>query len=132
LVLAIAVALPVICAPARPPTAGRSVYKTYCAACHGADGRGNHRLADRLGARPSDLTLLARRNGGNFPKNQVQRIIDGRQPVEGHGGSGMPIWGDAFRDASDNDAAAPAREKIAAVVSYLESIQARAEHDGNP
>jgi mono/diheme cytochrome c family protein len=126
----IAITIPVVSAPAHRDSTGSAVFKTYCAACHGADARGDGRLAEGLGVRPADLTLLARRNGEKFPKSRVERIVDGRQPVEGHGGPGMPIWGDAFRDISDNYAEASAKERIAAVVAYLESIQVRSKGDG--
>jgi len=115
----------------RVEPSGSAVYETYCAACHGADARGDGRMADALGVRPADLTLLARRNGGKFPKSRVQRIVDGRRPVEGHGGPGMPIWNDAFKDASDAYGEARVKERITAVVDYLRSIQVRAKPDAD-
>ena len=52
--------------------------------------------------RPPDLTLFAARNGGTFPAALVGKIIDGRQPLPGHGGPDMPVWGDAFRRVNEN------------------------------
>ena len=40
----------------------------------------------------------------SLPIDLVFRTIDGRQPVRGHGGPDMPVWGDAFsksREAGD-------------------------------
>jgi hypothetical protein len=55
------------------------------------------------------------------------RIIDGRQPVRGHGSIEMPVWGDVFRTGNTpNDAAI--RDRIVALVRYLEGIQARNTH----
>ncbi len=59
-----------------------------------------------------------------FPRDLVHRIIDGRQTVKGHGGPGMPVWGDVFtRAGAPNEAAITAR--IEALVRYLEGLQAR-------
>jgi mono/diheme cytochrome c family protein len=112
-----------------PPAqvSGPYVYKTYCAACHGAAGRGDGPLADQLRYRPADLTALAKRNGGEFPTDLVVRIVDGRKPVKGHGGPDMPVWGDAFRNVDTSFDEAAAQEKIRAVVDHLKSIQATAK-----
>jgi len=102
---------------------GSETYRTYCAVCHGTKGKGDGKLADILRVRPPDLTLLAKRNGGRYPDDKVHRMIDGRNPVKGHGGADMPVWGDAFRNASDSYSDAKVKEKIDALVEYLKSIQ---------
>jgi mono/diheme cytochrome c family protein len=101
---------------------GHATFDTYCATCHGVSARGDGALASSLSRRPADLTLIAKRNGGTFPTEQVARIIDGRKPVKGHGGGEMPAWGDAFTKTSD---ATTVDEKIRTLVRYLESIQVR-------
>jgi mono/diheme cytochrome c family protein len=101
---------------------GGAIFETYCAACHGRSARGDGPLADSLKTRPADLTLIAKRNGGTFPSDQVARIIDGRNPVKSHGGGDMPIWGDAFAKSTDP---MPVAEKIRRLVMYLQSIQAK-------
>ena len=112
-----------------PPAAvsGSYVFRTYCASCHGVEGRGDGPLADQLRYRPADLTALAKRNGGEFPTELVVRIVDGRKPVKGHGGPDMPVWGDAFRNVDSSFDEAAAQEKIRAVVDHLKSIQAGAK-----
>lgn len=105
---------------------GSYIFRTYCASCHGAEGRGDGPLAADLRYRPSDLTLIARRNGGEFPTEKVVRIVDGRKPVKGHGGADMPVWGDAFRNVETGYDEAAAQERIRAVVDHLRSIQAPA------
>jgi len=101
--------------------AGSQLFRTYCASCHGATGRGNGPLADQLRRRPPDLTQFTRRNGGTFPSERVYRIIDGRD-VASHGDREMPVWGDIFKmDASRPDAKA----QIDAIVRYLAGIQER-------
>ncbi len=110
--------------PGVPQVSGSYVYRAYCASCHGPDGRGDGPLAEDLRYRPSNLTLIAKRNGGEFPTELVVRIVDGRKSVKGHGGPDMPIWGDAFRNVETGFDEAAAREKIRAVVDHLKTIQA--------
>ena len=103
---------------------GSASFRTYCAVCHGAAAKGDGPLADALRVRPPDLTLIAKRNDGRYPADTVRRIIDGRNPVKGHGGPEMPVWGDAFRSPSDAYSEAKVQEKIVGLVEYLKSIQA--------
>jgi len=105
--------------------AGSSIYKTYCAVCHGNGAKGDGQLADSLRMKPADLTVLAKKNSGTFPKDQVMRIVDGRKPVKGHGGSDMPIWGDAFKQSREGYDEAAVKERIEAVVNYLDTLQER-------
>lgn len=107
---------------------GAYLFKSYCAACHGASARGDGPLADAMRRRPANLTEIAKRNGGTFPADVVFRTIDGRQPVRGHGGPEMPTWGDAFKRSAaggDDDAV---KVRIESLVKYLESIQLRQAH----
>jgi mono/diheme cytochrome c family protein len=120
----VAQAVPV---PATPQTSehGASLYATYCATCHGRSARGDGPLADSMRRRPPDLTDILERNKGVFPKELIFRIIDGRQPVRGHGGPDMPVWGDAFRRSTGIDSERAVRDRIQAIVDYLETIQLR-------
>jgi mono/diheme cytochrome c family protein len=106
---------------------GAYAFRTYCASCHGVDGKGEGPLTDSLRFQPPDLTLIAKRNGGEFPTEKVTRIVDGRNPLKGHGGPDMPIWGDAFRNADTGYDDAAARARIRTVVEHLRSIQAQAK-----
>ena len=107
-------------APSLPD--GRALFETYCAVCHGKSGRGDGPLAERMKTPPPDLTLFAARNGDKFPSALVQRIIDGRQPLPGHGGPEMPVWGDAFA-RTNGSSGTTATDRINAVVNYLETLQ---------
>jgi len=120
--------------PVAPPVdpgvygvSGAYAYRTYCASCHGADGKGEGPLAESLRFHPPDLRLIARRNGGEYPAEKVHRIVDGRKPLPGHGGPDMPIWGDAFRNVDTGYDDAKVKEKIRAVVDYLHTLQVRAK-----
>ena len=111
--------------PALSGVAGSYSFRTYCASCHGLDGRGEGPLAENLRFRPPDLTLIARRNGGEYPAEKVHRIVDGRKPLAGHGGPDMPIWGDAFRNPDTGYDDAKVKEKIRSVVDFVRTLQAR-------
>jgi hypothetical protein len=78
-----------------------------------------------LKKRPADLTVFARNNGGAFPAELVGKIIDGRQPVKGHGGKDMPVWGDAFKEASGGADEAAIKARIDALVRHVETLQAK-------
>lgn len=106
-------------------TSGSSIYKTYCASCHGPEARGDGPIAKHLRTVPPDLTRLAMRNRGDFEAAKVQRIIDGRDPVKGHGGSDMPVWGDAFKQSREGYSEEKVKARIGALVGFLESIQER-------
>jgi hypothetical protein len=87
------------------------------------EGKGDGPLAESLRFRPPDLTLLASRNGGTFPTTKVTRIVDGRDPVGGHGGPDMPVWGDAFKNAEGGFDDDEVNRKIQAVVAHMERLQ---------
>jgi len=104
--------------------AGSGLFSTYCAVCHGANAKGTGPLADSLKRRPADLTMIASRNGGTYDRELVKRIIDGKNPVKGHGGGDMPVWGDAFERSAD---AGPqqVQARIDALADYIGSLQAK-------
>jgi mono/diheme cytochrome c family protein len=103
--------------------AGSYTYRTYCASCHGAKGKGDGPLAESLRFRPPDLTQLAKRNDGKYPAEMVHRIIDGRKPIGGHGGPDMPVWGDAFKNADTGYDDEAVGRKIQSLVTFLKTIQ---------
>jgi hypothetical protein len=71
---------------------------------------------------------MSLRNGGIFPRQRAIEVIDGRAQVSVHGERDMPVWGDWFKFEADSDGAGTktekvVRERITALVDYLESIQ---------
>jgi mono/diheme cytochrome c family protein len=102
---------------------GKTEFMLYCASCHGASARGDGPLADSMRRRPPDLTLFARNNKNVFPADTVARIIDGREPIKGHGGPDMPVWGDAFSRSRDSSDPESVKLRIQALVEFLKSIQ---------
>jgi len=106
-------------------TTGDALFKTYCGSCHGKSAKGDGPLADSLRFRPPDLTLIAKRNGGKFDRDKVYRIIDGREGVKGHGGTDMPVWGDAFKRSGEGYSEKAVKARIEAIVDFLKSIQVK-------
>jgi mono/diheme cytochrome c family protein len=102
---------------------GRDLYQFYCATCHGKDGKGSGPVVPALRQRPPDLTTMASRNGGTFPRERALSFITGdpRELPAAHGSSEMPVWGPIFKALDPNDKAN--RIRIENVVDYLASIQ---------
>jgi mono/diheme cytochrome c family protein len=104
---------------------GRDSYQFYCASCHGSAGKGDGPVASSLKTVPADLTRLARRNGGTFPRQRVVSLVTGAEPgpTTAHGSSEMPVWGPVFRFLDPSDARVKVR--IENVVSYIETLQSK-------
>ena len=84
--------------PVKPtsPVSGQEMYNTYCAVCHGKDGRGTGPAAEALKTAPTDLTTLAKKNGGKYPSDHVSAAIQGDLNLPAHGSKDMPVWGRLF------------------------------------
>ncbi|MGO9166500.1 MAG: c-type cytochrome [Candidatus Sulfotelmatobacter sp.] len=106
----------------RMPIEGAKIFQHYCAACHGADGRGHGPASVALKHSPPDLTLISQRNGGKFPYQQVKDIIEGKQAaLPAHGNREMPIWGPIFHQVdADQDWG---EVRLDAIAKHLESMQ---------
>lgn len=106
---------------------GEQLYGELCAVCHGVEAKGNGPAAPALRAITPDLTVLAMKNGGVFPFDDVQRAINGEGEIIAHGSRQMPIWGTAFTDVRlDRKVAqrkAFARLRIYDLATYLETVQ---------
>jgi mono/diheme cytochrome c family protein len=97
-------------------------FHSYCSPCHGRAGKGDGPVAPALRRPPSDLTTLAKRNHGVFPRADVRGFItNGNRDIPEHGSSAMPVWGPTFRALDSSDTSVAIR--IANVVEYLASIQ---------
>jgi mono/diheme cytochrome c family protein len=103
----------------------RSPYSSACASCHGADGRGAGPAARALRTPPADLTLLAARNGGVFPRDAVVATIVGERVLPAHGSREMPVWSIRFEPSSGAAAVASivAQQRIDAIVREIEALQ---------
>jgi mono/diheme cytochrome c family protein len=75
------------------PSDGKQMFTSYCAPCHGADGKGNGPAARALKTQPTDLTVLARLNHGKYPDTHVLSVLQFGSEVTAHGSTEMPVWG---------------------------------------
>ena len=83
-------------------------------------------MAELLKLEPTDLTLIAAERGGTFPAEELRKIIDGTEEVEGHGRGDMPIWGVTFRVSEHLGSQEEVSKEIQNIVIYLQSIQEKA------
>ena len=111
------------------PPEGAALYDENCALCHGPGGRGDGSLAAGLDPAPADLTRIAARNGGVFPRADALSTIDGYTRMDTSGaGHEMPEFGLLLRgetvpvDVGDGKLT-PVPRPLAALMVYLESIQ---------
>ena len=110
-------------AQSRVPLDGPSVYKAYCATCHGTDAKGDGPAAAALKRKPIDLTTIAKNNHGKFPRLTIEDVIVRGNKWKAHGSKEMPTWGPVFIavDGDDQLAYGP----IQSLLTYLESIQVK-------
>jgi mono/diheme cytochrome c family protein len=111
--------------PVSPTSAasGEQMFKTYCATCHGLDGKGAGPAAAALKKAPANLTELAARNGGKFPEMKVFSTIKGDSEVAAHGNKDMPVWGDLLPSVSSTEGEVQLR--ISNLTAYVKAIQAK-------
>ncbi len=107
---------------------GEHDYNFYCASCHGENGRGNGPKAGDLEIKPPDLTALKAKYG-EFPREKLLRVIDGREALPGHIEREMPVWGVWFKleaaeelgGAEGDDATV--RRRIDGLLDYIATLQ---------
>jgi mono/diheme cytochrome c family protein len=105
------------------PASGKEMFVTYCAVCHGADGKGGGPAAAALKAQPSNLSQLTAKNGGTFPELRLVSTLSAGDVVA-HGSAEMPVWGDLFKSL-DGGQRNMSHMRIANLVGYVKSIQAK-------
>jgi mono/diheme cytochrome c family protein len=109
-----------------PASSGAEMFMQYCAACHGASGKGDGPAASALKIPPADLTTLAKRHGGKFPDSYVATVLEnGVSEAKAHGSKDMPVWGELFGSISSGKSAAGQEVKlrISNMSDYLKTLQ---------
>jgi mono/diheme cytochrome c family protein len=107
------------------PASGKQMYATYCAVCHGVDGRGNGPAAVALKTQPTNLVTLAKANGGKYPSAHIYSVLQFGTETAAHGSKDMPVWGPALRSL-DRGAPSPEmqeHQRIANLTDYLKTLQ---------
>jgi mono/diheme cytochrome c family protein len=110
--------------PPKPTAAidGKSLFREYCAVCHGPNGTGGGPAAGALKAAPGDLTQISRHHEGKFPEERIMRVLQGDDPVAAHGNRDMPIWGKVFNEMGS---LTMSQTRVHALLQYLEGLQAK-------
>lgn len=109
------------CSSTTSPQAGRALFTRNCVQCHGTDARGGDTVPD--------LTGLALRAGGAYPRTMVLDKLDGYARGQAvYAGVRMPqfgylLTGPLTRVALPDGMSRQMPEKIVALDSYLRSIQ---------
>jgi mono/diheme cytochrome c family protein len=97
---------------AQTPAEGKKLYASYCAACHGDQGKGDGVAARSLPVKPADHT-----NGAVMNQLSDKFLTD----IISKGGSAvsksafMPAWGNSLND-----------KQISDIVAYMRSLAAPA------
>jgi hypothetical protein len=78
-------------------------------------------MAKSLKVSVADLTRIAMRNGGTFPRMRMEQIILGEDIPSGHGAREMPLWGPVFSQVTaDQDLG---RVRVDNLARFIEGMQ---------
>jgi mono/diheme cytochrome c family protein len=105
-------------------SSGKQMYASYCAPCHGVDGRGQGPVASALRTPPMDLTVLSRNNHGRYPDTHIVSVLQSGVEIPSHGSAEMPVWGPILGKMN----VANPQERLLRVSNlsrYLESLQVK-------
>jgi len=104
---------------------GQELYSRFCASCHGAAGQGDGPVSKSIRVEVPDLTRIAMRAGGTYPRERIVRIIDGRHIIGAHGSRTMPVWGEDLGriEIGSPDAERAGRIVIEKLADYLGLLQ---------
>lgn len=106
--------------PADYVPSGAAIYTQYCAACHGANAKGNGPVKKVLRKSAPDLTTLAKRHGGMFPYAYVTGVLRFAPGVPSHGSGDMPMWGPLFEYYYNQKSA---QQRIRNLCDFLAALQ---------
>ena len=103
-------------------TSGKKMFESYCAPCHGFDGKGHGPVGSSLKTPPDDMTMLSRMHAGQFPEKHVIEVLQFGIDIPSHGSTSMPVWGPVLGSMSNSN---PAEKKLRInnLVDYLKTIQ---------
>ncbi|MBW6507599.1 MAG: c-type cytochrome [Rhodobacteraceae bacterium] len=112
------------CVPTPAPT-GAADYAAYCAACHGPGGKGDGARAYGLAKPPPDLTTIAVRNQGAFPRAQVMTQIWGyarATPTPGMPGFGALLEGETVLYDSGDGILTPTPLRLVQLMEFVAGL----------
>ena len=103
---------------------GEQMYVSYCAPCHGVDGKGNGPAASALKKQPTDLAALSRNHGGKFPATHIVSVLQFGTANPSHGSAEMPMWGPVLGSVNSTPSEPNVRAlRISNLSSYLQTLQ---------
>ena len=105
-------------------TSGEQMFASYCAPCHGANGKGLGPAATAMKQKPTDLTLHSKKNHGKYPDTHVVSILQFGTEVSAHGSASMPVWGPILGNMNRSNLQ-DKQLRISNLARYLEQIQER-------
>jgi mono/diheme cytochrome c family protein len=106
------------------PASGKQMYASYCAPCHGVDGKGHGPIATALRAVPTNLTGLSRGNHGSFPDTHIAAVLEFGAAVPGHESPEMPLWGPILSKMNLSNPS-DKQLRIRNLSNYIQSMQER-------
>ncbi len=106
------------------PISGKEMYVSYCAPCHGTDGKGAGPAAGALKTPPTDLTVLAKNNGGKYPGQHIVTVLQFGSEMPSHGSAKMPVWGPILGRMNSTNLQ-DKQMRISNLSRYLETIQVK-------
>ena len=98
------------------------MFTSYCAPCHGVDGRGHGPAATALVTTPTDLTVLSKNHHGIFPDTHIAAVLQFGSEVRAHGSAEMPVWGPILGKMDRMNLQAK-QLRISNLSHYIESMQ---------
>jgi mono/diheme cytochrome c family protein len=102
---------------------GEEMFNTYCAVCHGKDGKGDGPAASEFKIAPANLSMLSINNNGKFPAEHIAETIrTGPRDAKAHGSKDMPVWGKLFASMGDS---AQVEQRIHNLTNYIGTLQVR-------
>ena len=119
------------CTPQESPSVsrdtGRAIFAENCASCHGPAAKGSGPAAQGLKTPPADLTRIAARRNGVWPRLEVMSIVDG-YTRRTNPRDGMPVISGLTKGPlvdfdTGNGITKQVPARLVAVVTYLESVQ---------
>lgn len=110
------------------PFSGDKMYASYCAVCHGDNGKGDGPAAAAMTPSLRDLTTLSKSNSGKFPRTRVFfAILNGKVLPQGEQDNEMPGWAEPFFSmcVGQRGCGAEVQMRVVRLTDYLESLQSK-------
>lgn len=105
-------------------SSGKQMYGSYCAPCHGMNGKGHGPVATALKTPPTDLTLLSKQHDGKFPDIHIVAVLQFGVDTPAHGNADMPVWGPILGKMNQANSQ-ESQLRVSNLSSYLKSIQVK-------